>query len=270
KSELNVLSYKIGLESVEARLVVYQKNETVFEEDIKLLKLDVMLRDNALAELRKNFEKAEKERNDLKAYFTQILDFIQKSNHESDNIVHTNIENDRYKTCEGYHVVHPPYTGTFMPSKPNLVFTDDPNASESVANVVNVELRLDDSVYKCKVTESIFNESNVETNVTKSCTHSIEKPKTDRLSVPIIEEQESDNDNDSTISPISDQPKHTPIKIDFVKPVEYVECGENEKQAEKPTSFTQNPKEVKLEHHHALIHSKIVDLEHHNAFLRSK
>nr|GEV66210.1 ribonuclease H-like domain-containing protein [Tanacetum cinerariifolium] len=46
-------------------------------------------------------------------------------------------ENDRYKTCEGYHVVHPPYTGTFMPPKPNLVFTDDPNASESVANVIS-------------------------------------------------------------------------------------------------------------------------------------
>nr|GEW31655.1 putative reverse transcriptase domain-containing protein [Tanacetum cinerariifolium] len=31
-------------------------------------------------------------------------------------------------------------------------------------------------------------------------------------------------------------------KINFVKPVECVECGENEKQAEKPTTFTQNPK----------------------------
>nr|GEW78645.1 putative ribonuclease H-like domain-containing protein [Tanacetum cinerariifolium] len=37
-----------GLEYVEAILVIYQQNETVFEEDIKLLKLDVMLRDNAL------------------------------------------------------------------------------------------------------------------------------------------------------------------------------------------------------------------------------
>nr|GEX61143.1 hypothetical protein [Tanacetum cinerariifolium] len=66
KSQFNVLSYKTVLESVEARLVVYQKNENVFEEDIKLLKLDVMLRDNALVELRKKFEKAEKERDDLK------------------------------------------------------------------------------------------------------------------------------------------------------------------------------------------------------------
>nr|GEW66548.1 hypothetical protein [Tanacetum cinerariifolium] len=51
KSQFNVLSYISGLESVEARLVVYQQNENVFEEDIKLLKLDVMLRDNALVEL---------------------------------------------------------------------------------------------------------------------------------------------------------------------------------------------------------------------------
>nr|GEV66595.1 ribonuclease H-like domain-containing protein [Tanacetum cinerariifolium] len=47
KSQFDFLSYKSGLESVEARLVVYQQNENVFEEDIKLLKLDVMLRDNA-------------------------------------------------------------------------------------------------------------------------------------------------------------------------------------------------------------------------------
>nr|GEY23259.1 hypothetical protein [Tanacetum cinerariifolium] len=60
KSQFDVLSYKTSLESVEARLVVYQQNENVFEKDIKLLKLDVMLRDNALVELRKKFEKVNK------------------------------------------------------------------------------------------------------------------------------------------------------------------------------------------------------------------
>nr|GEX48176.1 ribonuclease H-like domain-containing protein [Tanacetum cinerariifolium] len=64
KSQFNVLSYKTGLESVKPRIVVYQQNETVFEEDIKLLKLDVMLRDNALADLRKKFEKVEQERDE--------------------------------------------------------------------------------------------------------------------------------------------------------------------------------------------------------------
>nr|GEX89038.1 ribonuclease H-like domain-containing protein [Tanacetum cinerariifolium] len=47
--------------------------------------------------------------------------------------------NDRYKSSEGYHVVLSPYTGTFMPPKPDLIFNDAPNASESVDNVVNVE-----------------------------------------------------------------------------------------------------------------------------------
>nr|GEZ68309.1 hypothetical protein [Tanacetum cinerariifolium] len=58
-------AYKTGLESVEARLDVYKKNEVVFEEDIKILKLNIMFRDNARTELRKKFEKAEK-RDDLK------------------------------------------------------------------------------------------------------------------------------------------------------------------------------------------------------------
>ncbi|GJV98850.1 hypothetical protein Tco_1554102, partial [Tanacetum coccineum] len=65
KSQLDVRAYKAGLESVEARIDVYKKNEAVFEEDIKIFKLDIMLTDNALTELRKKFEKAEKERDDL-------------------------------------------------------------------------------------------------------------------------------------------------------------------------------------------------------------
>ncbi|GKC02170.1 ribonuclease H-like domain-containing protein [Tanacetum coccineum] len=60
KSQLNVGAYKAGLESVEARLDVYKKNEVVFKEDIKILKLDIMLRDNALTELRKKFKKLKK------------------------------------------------------------------------------------------------------------------------------------------------------------------------------------------------------------------
>nr|GEU48810.1 putative ribonuclease H-like domain-containing protein [Tanacetum cinerariifolium] len=134
--------FQWSLESVEARLVVYQKNEIVFEDDIKLLKIDVMLRDDALAELRKKFKKAKKERDELKL----TLDKFQTSSknlklhsYESDNSVLKSPENDRYNTSEGYHAVPPPYTETFMPPKPDLVFNDAHNASESVANVVHVE-----------------------------------------------------------------------------------------------------------------------------------
>nr|GEY83707.1 hypothetical protein [Tanacetum cinerariifolium] len=65
--------------------------------------------------------------------------FAKLHSYVSDNRVPKNAENDRYKTGEGYHAVPPPYTGTFMPLKPDLVFTGDPNASKSVANVFNVE-----------------------------------------------------------------------------------------------------------------------------------
>nr|GEY33775.1 ribonuclease H-like domain-containing protein [Tanacetum cinerariifolium] len=65
----------VGLELVETRLVMYQQNENVFEEDIKLLKLDVMLGDNALVELRKKFEKAKNKRDDLKLTLEKFQTF---------------------------------------------------------------------------------------------------------------------------------------------------------------------------------------------------
>nr|GEY65303.1 hypothetical protein [Tanacetum cinerariifolium] len=54
-----------GLESVEARLLVYKLNESVLEENIKLLNIEVQLRDIALATLRQKLKTTEKERDDL-------------------------------------------------------------------------------------------------------------------------------------------------------------------------------------------------------------
>nr|GEW74957.1 putative ribonuclease H-like domain-containing protein [Tanacetum cinerariifolium] len=121
KSQFDVISYKTGLESVEARLLVYQQNETVFEKDIKLLKLEVQLRENTLVVLRQKLEKAEQEINDLKLK----LEKFQTSS--------TSLR-------DGYHVVPPPYTGTFRPPKPDLVFHDAPNVNETVHTAFNVEL----------------------------------------------------------------------------------------------------------------------------------
>nr|GEV61355.1 putative ribonuclease H-like domain-containing protein [Tanacetum cinerariifolium] len=160
-----------SLESVEARLVVYQQNENVFEDDIKLSKLDVMLRDNPLVELRKKFEKAKKERDELKqtlekfqtssknlskllasqitnktglgynnqVFNSTVFDCDELNSFKSGVSVPTSPVQDWYKSGEGYHVVFPPYTGTFMPLKPDLVFHDAPTVSETVSNVLNVE-----------------------------------------------------------------------------------------------------------------------------------
>nr|GEU47105.1 hypothetical protein [Tanacetum cinerariifolium] len=47
---------------------------------------------------------------------------------------------DRYNSGDGYHVVPPSYTGTFMPPKPDLVFHNAPNVDETVHTAFNVEL----------------------------------------------------------------------------------------------------------------------------------
>nr|GFB14200.1 hypothetical protein [Tanacetum cinerariifolium] len=56
---------KTRLESVEARLLVYKQNESVLEENIKLLNIEVQLRDTALTTLRQKLDTTEKERDDL-------------------------------------------------------------------------------------------------------------------------------------------------------------------------------------------------------------
>nr|GEU84842.1 hypothetical protein [Tanacetum cinerariifolium] len=149
ESQFDVLSYKTGLEYVEARIVVYQQNETVFEEDIKLLKLDVMLRENTLVDLRKKFKKAEQERDKLgydnQVFNKTVFDYDEMFSSESDVSIPTSPVHDRYWSGEGYHVVPPPYTGTFMPSKHDLVFHDVPTVNETIPTAFNVSDLEDES-----------------------------------------------------------------------------------------------------------------------------
>nr|GEU92698.1 hypothetical protein [Tanacetum cinerariifolium] len=76
---------------------------------------------------------------DSQVFNSQVFDCEELNSYESDDSVPKSPVNDRYKSGEGYHVVPPPYSETFMPPKPDLVFNDAPNASETVANVFNVE-----------------------------------------------------------------------------------------------------------------------------------
>ncbi|GKE00275.1 hypothetical protein Tco_1388258, partial [Tanacetum coccineum] len=131
KSQFNLLSYKAGLESVEARLVHFKKNEVVLEESIKVLKLEVGLRDNGLDEYKMNLEKAETERNQLK----QTLEKFQNSSKSLNEILE--IESfvnltDKSKSDKGYQSVPPPLSGTFVPRKPDLTFIDEIVKSENL------------------------------------------------------------------------------------------------------------------------------------------
>nr|GEW64778.1 hypothetical protein [Tanacetum cinerariifolium] len=50
---------------------------------------------------------------------------------------------DRYQSGNGYYAIPPPYTGTFMPPKPDLIFHDSPNVNETVHTCFNVKLKPD-------------------------------------------------------------------------------------------------------------------------------
>ncbi|GJW44919.1 hypothetical protein Tco_0073718 [Tanacetum coccineum] len=56
----------MGLESLEARIVVHEKNEAAYEEDIAFLKYDVQVKDISIKDLKNQLEEALKEKDDLK------------------------------------------------------------------------------------------------------------------------------------------------------------------------------------------------------------
>nr|GEW35065.1 reverse transcriptase domain-containing protein [Tanacetum cinerariifolium] len=91
-----------------------------------------------------------------------LMAFTSSSSSSSDNEV---------SLRRRYHAVPPPYTGTFIPPKPDLVFHDAPNVNETVHIAFNVEL------------------SPTKPDTDLSHTH--------RPSAPIIEDWVSDSEDDS-------------------------------------------------------------------------
>ncbi|GKD48525.1 ribonuclease H-like domain-containing protein, partial [Tanacetum coccineum] len=55
KSNLEIIGYQMGLESLEARIVVHEKNEAVYEEKIEFLKYDVQVKDISIKDLKNQF-----------------------------------------------------------------------------------------------------------------------------------------------------------------------------------------------------------------------
>ncbi|GKB08153.1 ribonuclease H-like domain-containing protein, partial [Tanacetum coccineum] len=252
KSNLEIIGYQMGLESLEARIVVHEKNEAVYEEDIAFLKYDVQVKDISIKDLKNQLEKALKEKDNLKLKLekfeessknlTKLINSqisakdkvglgydSQMNESEVVNSVFNSKEsdvddspvNDRFKIGEGFHAVPPPYTGNYMPSRLDLSFAG-----------------LDDFVYKAKVSETI-------TIASKTSKDSLEKPKTIRPSAPIIEDWDADSDNDSVFRPKPDQTKPKFTKINFVKSDENVKSvnKENTHRQEEYPRKSQSPRD---------------------------
>ncbi|GKD79890.1 hypothetical protein Tco_1342511, partial [Tanacetum coccineum] len=202
--------YQMGLESLEARIVVHEKNEAVYEEDIAFLKYDVQVKDISIRDLKNHAKDKVGLGYDSQINESKVVHSVFNSR-ESD--VDNSPVNDIFKTGEGFHAVPPLYTGNYMPSRLDLSFAG-----------------LDDSVYKTKVSETI-------TTVSKTSKDNLEKPKTVRPSALIIEDWDNDSDNDSVFRPKTDQTKPKFTKTNFVKSdenVKFVNKENTHKQVEYP------------------------------------
>ncbi|GJV08112.1 hypothetical protein Tco_1345768 [Tanacetum coccineum] len=191
-SKLNAIAYKIGLQSVEARLLVYMKNKYVYEEDIKVLKCEIHLREVTIIELRRKLELAQKQKDEIQL----TVENFENSSKNFSELIDCQIV-DKRKTGLGYTAVPPPYTGNFMPLKPDLSFS---GLEEFTSEPIVIKPVAENS--EAKASEA--------------------KPKAVRKnnSAPIIEDWVSDNEEDDVPQAKIKKKTFNPsfAKIEFVKP----------------------------------------------------
>nr|GEY88579.1 retrovirus-related Pol polyprotein from transposon TNT 1-94 [Tanacetum cinerariifolium] len=94
-----------------------------------------------------------------------MFDCDEMFSSETDKILPTSPKYDRYHSGDGYHPVPPPYTGTLMPPKPDLVFHDAPNVNETSHTAFNVELS--PTNYYCCLSQQCDQTKPAKTVVTK-------------------------------------------------------------------------------------------------------
>ncbi|GJX54541.1 ribonuclease H-like domain-containing protein, partial [Tanacetum coccineum] len=201
---------ELGLESVEAQLVVYQKNEVVYKKKIAVLEFKI--KDKRYGDQLNENDSSGSE------LFNSVVD--SRSSDGDDNQT-----NDRFKKDNGYHVVPPPLTGNYMPPLADLSFAG-----------------LDDFVYRPTANKTSAGVSQVETSITPPSNTSVEMPRVEsvRPSGVIIEDWVSNDDEDifqsndvqATDKPSFKKIEFTNARNEFVKP----------KQAEKTRITTLNPK----------------------------
>ncbi|GJS08592.1 ribonuclease H-like domain-containing protein [Tanacetum coccineum] len=199
-ARISAVSYKTGLESVEARLLVFKKNESVYEEDIKLLKREIHLRDLDITKFKRKLELVTKEKDEVQL----TVQKFENSSKSLSELLDRQIM-DKCKTGLGYNAVPPPCTGNFMPLKYDLVYPS-----------------LDDFVgVNESVSESVIEKPIVETN----------KPKTVRKEngAPIIEDwvSKSEEDDVPKIKTIEMFNKPSFANINFVKSTKQVKSPRN-------------------------------------------
>ncbi|GJZ32797.1 putative ribonuclease H-like domain-containing protein, partial [Tanacetum coccineum] len=216
-ASIEIQAYTQALKKVEAQLVAHQQNQLWYEEKIRFMKIDLDDKTDVLTYHKKLLAEAEKEKEELKAKVEKwhnsskslnILLNSQMSARDKAGLGSSDVEdspvNDRY--VEGMHAVPPPMTGIYIPSGPNKEidesqFTYGPKQSKpSESDARSSDFNSCESNSSEETLESmpepVVNEPKV-----------VSQPKV-WSDAPIIEEYESDSDDDcvTTTSKEQEQP----------------------------------------------------------------
>ncbi|GJT73423.1 hypothetical protein Tco_1032709 [Tanacetum coccineum] len=222
---------KLGLESVEAQLIVHQKKEVIYEEKIAVLEFEVKHKGNAVTRLTNQLEQTLKEKEDLKAKLEQF----ETSSKNLNKLINSQIS---------------------FKDKSGLGYRDQLNENDSSGS------ELFNSVYDSRSSDGDDNQTNdrpttnktsasvsqVETSITPPSNTSVEMPrvKSVRPSGVIIEDWVSDDDEVIFQS----EDSQTIVKPSFKK-IEFTKAKnepvKSNKQDVKPRMLTQSPKRMPKE-----------------------
>ncbi|GKB22414.1 hypothetical protein Tco_0861815, partial [Tanacetum coccineum] len=160
-ASIEIQAYTQSLKKVEAQLVCHQKNQLIYKEKIRFMKIDLDDKTNVLIYHKKLLAEVVKEKEELKTkleiflssskalskllnsqmsakdksglrYGDQIHEGVSSYENEvlesvfysRSSDVEDSLVNDRFAKVEGMHVVPPPMTGIYMPPKSNFVLDE--------------------------------------------------------------------------------------------------------------------------------------------------
>ncbi|GJV01851.1 putative ribonuclease H-like domain-containing protein [Tanacetum coccineum] len=257
-ASIEIQAYDQALKKVEAQLVAHQKNQLWYEEKIRFMKIDLDDKTDVLTYHKKLLAEAIKEKEELKTklagfqnsskgleillnsqmsakdkaglgYGNQMHEGVLSYENEvfqsvfdsRSSDIEDSLVNDRY--AEGMHVVPPLMTGIYIPGGPDKEIDESqftygqkqPNTSESEANTSDFN--------SCKSNSSVETLESV--------------PELVWSDAPIIEEYESDSDDDYVIKPSKEQERPS---FAFVNTVKHVKTPRE--TVKEQNTYNQSPK----------------------------
>ncbi|GJR06546.1 ribonuclease H-like domain-containing protein [Tanacetum coccineum] len=199
-ASIEIQAYTQALKKVEAQLVCHQKNQLIYEEKIRFMKIDLDDKTNVLAYHKKLLAEAVKEKEELK---TKLENF-QSSSKGLSKLLNSQMS-ARDKSRLGYgNEIHE--------DLPYVEFTYGLKQSKTSKSAVKISASA-----SCESNSSVETPESIPKPVVNE-PKAVSKPKV-WSDAPIIEEYESDSDDEYVIKPSKEQEKPSCAFVNTVKHV---------------------------------------------------